>query len=61
MKPLGILLILIIFIGSEGIDFSKERKLGWVDKTGVGNSESRDIESKGQEQERTCPLAPDLA
>lgn len=38
---------------SQGIDFSKERKLGWMDKTGGGQPESGDdTEAKGQEGER---------
>lgn len=43
-KSLGTL----IFILSQGIDFSKERKLGWVDKTVGRNSESRDTVGSNQ-------------
>lgn len=43
-KPLGTL----IFILSQGIDFNKERKLGWVDKTVEENSESRDTIGSNQ-------------
>lgn len=44
---------ILIFIVSQGIDFSKERKLGRMDKTGRGQLESEDdIEAKGQERER---------
>lgn len=37
-----------MFILSQGIDFSKERKLGWVDKTVGRNSESRDTVGSNQ-------------
>lgn len=55
-KALGTL----TFIVRQGISFSKEQKLGWVTSAVEGNSESRDTEVKGREQERIYTLAQEL-